>query len=217
MSELHGGLSPFQLEVAHLFFGLDASEGFLLAGGAALLASELTLRPTEDLDFFQSAASVTRAREALELAATGRRWTVARMRDHESFARLQIDAYETVLVDLCTDSPPIRSPVVTVAGPTFAPDELAGRKLLALFDRAEARDFADVFDLLRRFDKDELLGLAREIDGGFDRAVFTDMLRSILRHDEKLLASGGAQPDVVRSTFFTWADELAADGSGPRR
>ena len=40
-------LSAFQLEVARLFFALPASQGFLLAGGAALLAQHLTARPTE--------------------------------------------------------------------------------------------------------------------------------------------------------------------------
>ncbi len=35
-------LSAFQLEVARLFFALPASRGFLLAGGAALLAQHLT-------------------------------------------------------------------------------------------------------------------------------------------------------------------------------
>ena len=47
-------LTDFQLEVARLFFSLPASKGFLLAGGAALLAQHLTTRPTEDLDFFTS-------------------------------------------------------------------------------------------------------------------------------------------------------------------
>ncbi|HEY1002232.1 MAG TPA: nucleotidyl transferase AbiEii/AbiGii toxin family protein, partial [Streptosporangiaceae bacterium] len=46
------GLSAFQLEVARPFFALPASQGFLLAGGAALLAQHLMERPTEDLDFF---------------------------------------------------------------------------------------------------------------------------------------------------------------------
>ena len=46
------GLSVFQIEVARVFFSLPASEGFLLAGGSALLASGLTSRPTKDLDFF---------------------------------------------------------------------------------------------------------------------------------------------------------------------
>ena len=45
-------LTDFQLEVTGLFFSLPASKGFLLAGGAALLAQHLTTRPTEDLDFF---------------------------------------------------------------------------------------------------------------------------------------------------------------------
>lgn len=45
-------LTDFQLEVARLFFSLPASEGFVLAGGAALLAQHLTSRPTQDLDFF---------------------------------------------------------------------------------------------------------------------------------------------------------------------
>jgi Nucleotidyl transferase AbiEii toxin, Type IV TA system len=45
-------LTDFQLEVTRLFFSLPASKGFLLAGGAALLAQHLTTRPTEDLDFF---------------------------------------------------------------------------------------------------------------------------------------------------------------------
>lgn len=46
------GLTEFQAEVVQLFFSLPASDGFLLAGGGALLASGLTTRLTEDLDFF---------------------------------------------------------------------------------------------------------------------------------------------------------------------
>jgi hypothetical protein len=38
-------LSAFQQEVARMFFALPASKGFLLAGGAALLAQHLTARP----------------------------------------------------------------------------------------------------------------------------------------------------------------------------
>ena len=45
-------LTAFQIEVAQLFFSLPASDGFLLAGGGALLAQGLTARPTQDLDFF---------------------------------------------------------------------------------------------------------------------------------------------------------------------
>jgi hypothetical protein len=60
-------LSAFQLEVARVFFALPDSRGFLLAGGAALLAQHLTARPTEDLDFFTApeSGSVLDARDAL--------------------------------------------------------------------------------------------------------------------------------------------------------
>ena len=45
-------LTDFQTEIVRLFFSLPASQGFLLAGGGALLATGLTARPTQDLDFF---------------------------------------------------------------------------------------------------------------------------------------------------------------------
>src|ERR1700684_4369116 len=64
------GLPTFQLAVAKVFFALPASKGFLLAGGAALLAQHLTARPTEDLDFFTTPerGHVPAARDALETA-----------------------------------------------------------------------------------------------------------------------------------------------------
>ena len=61
---------------------------------------------------------------------------------------------------LAVDTPPDFPASSTAAGPTLAPEELAGRKLLALFDRAAARDFADVRLLARRFGKDVLLARA---------------------------------------------------------
>ena len=59
------GLTDFQVEVARLFFELPSSHGFLLAGGGALLATGLTTRPTQDLDFFGSpgAADIEAAHE----------------------------------------------------------------------------------------------------------------------------------------------------------
>ena len=72
--------SAFQLEVARLFFTLPASQGFLLAGGAALLAEHPTARPTEDLDFFTAPehGHVPAARDAREAAARLRGWSTQR-------------------------------------------------------------------------------------------------------------------------------------------
>ncbi|HEY5135429.1 MAG TPA: nucleotidyl transferase AbiEii/AbiGii toxin family protein [Candidatus Nanopelagicales bacterium] len=66
-------LTDFQVEVARLFFSLPASDRFLLAGGAALLAQHMTVRPTHDLDFFTGTpGSVQSARDELEAAAQER-------------------------------------------------------------------------------------------------------------------------------------------------
>jgi hypothetical protein len=50
-----------------------------------------------------------------------------------------------------------------------------------LFDRAEARDFADVYTLAQRYTKPLLLARAAEIDGGFDLTIFADMLDTLSR------------------------------------
>lgn len=71
---------------------------------------------------------------------------------------------EEVLVDLGVASPPRSGPTVTVLGPTLAPLELAGRKLLGRFGRAAARDFADVDVLAQRFGMDALLEEAKAQD-----------------------------------------------------
>jgi hypothetical protein len=48
-------LSVFRCVGSHTFFRLNASEGYVVAGGAALVGSELIRRPTQDLDLFTAA------------------------------------------------------------------------------------------------------------------------------------------------------------------
>lgn len=129
--ESEPGLSPFQLEVARLFFALPASQGFLLAGGAALLAQHLTARPTEDLDFFTApdCGHVPAACDALEAAASERGWSAQRIHDSDTFCRMVIRSIDSgVLVDLAVNAPPDLPASVTPAGPTLAPEELAGHR-----------------------------------------------------------------------------------------
>jgi hypothetical protein len=142
----HAGPDGLPARGDQAVLSLPASKGFLLAGGAALLAQHLTTRPTEDLDFFTAPnrGHVPAARDALEAAARRRGWATERIHDSDTFCRLVIrsDTAE-VVTDLAVDTPPDFPASSTAAGPTLAPEELAGRKLLALFDRAAARDFAD--------------------------------------------------------------------------
>ena len=206
-------LSAFQLEVARLFFALPASHGFLLAGGAALLAQRLTARPTEDLDFFTAPerGHIPAACDALEAAARERGWTVQRIHDSNTFCRMTIRSIDAgVLVDLAVNAPPDLPASPTPAGPTLAPEELAGHKLLALFDRAAARDFADVYVLAHRFGKEILLTRAAQIDTGFDAEVLAGMFDTLDRFtDDEIPVPGGSSAAELRTFYATWRSELA--------
>lgn len=205
-----GPLTAFQLEVAHAFFDLPEAAGFLLAGGAGLAAQGLTARPTQDLDLFTAPgrAPIMGALAAFEAAVAGRGWTVRRVRVSATFSRVVVVAGEgeSVVVDLAVDATPQRPPMMSLAGPTLDSDELAGRKVVALFDRAEARDFADVYALSQRFETERLLALAAEADAGFVVAVFADMLESVARFtDDEIPAD---DPLAVRRFAQGWAAQL---------
>jgi hypothetical protein len=206
-------LPPFQLEVARMFFALPASKGFLLAGGAALLAQHLTARPTEDLDFFTAPdqGHVPAARDAIETEARRRGWTTQRIHDSDTFCRMVVRSPEAaVLIDLAVNAPPDLPSSATSAGPTLAPEELAGHKLLALFDRAAARDFADVYVLGRLFGKTTLLARAAQIDAGFDSAVLADMIATLDRFsDDELPLPEGSSAAELRAFYAAWRSELA--------
>jgi predicted nucleotidyltransferase component of viral defense system len=207
-------LPAFQLEVARLFFALPASRGFLLAGGAALLAQHLTTRPTEDLDFFTAPerGHVPAARDALEDAARQRGWTAERIHDSDTFCRMVIRSLDAgVLIDLAVNAPPDLPASATTAGPTLAPEELAGHKLLALFDRAAARDFADVYVLVRRFGKDVMLARATQIDAGFDTKVLADMIATLSRFtDNEIPVPEDSSAAELRAFYAAWRSELTA-------
>lgn len=204
------GLTAFQVEVARLFFSLPASEGFLLAGGAALLATGLTTRPTQDLDFFGELgkADIAAARDQFEASVAERGWRCSRVHDSDTFVRLRLAGDDEVIIDLAIDVPAGRPAVVSIVGPTFDPEELAGRKLAALFSRAEARDFADVFALAQRFDRGVLVERAAEVDLGLGRIRLAEMMRTIDRFTDEEIPVDRGEVGAVRAFFRGWADEL---------
>lgn len=204
------GLSDFQVDVARCFFDLPASDGFLLAGGGALLVSGLTTRPTRDLDFFgaPTIADVTQVCEQFEAAVTKVGWSSSRLQSSDSFIRLHIVGPEELIVEIAIDSAARWAPVLSVVGPTFDPQELAGRKLVALFSRAEARDFADVYALAQQFDKAELLEWAREIDPGFDLGVLRDMFGTLNRFTDDEIPIDPSLVARVRAFFESWTDDM---------
>lgn len=216
MPESDTSLTAFQIAVAKLFFSQPESKGFLLAGGSGLAAQHLISRPTQDLDLFTHAggSGVQVARQAFEAAAADRGWRVREIQDTDTFCRLVVSDREDLLVDLALDSPPNLPLAESLAGPTFALEELAGRKMVALFDRAEARDFADVFSLAQRYSLEVLLRRAADVDLGFDTTVLAQMLGSLSRFRDDELPIDPASTDDLRRFFRQWRTELDPDSRG---
>ena len=140
------GLSAFQIDVARVFFALPASEGFLLAGGSALLASGLTSRPTKDLDFFgeKGRVNVGAVCEQFLKEVEVRGWKCEVLQSDVFFVRLHVKGTDEVLVDIAIDVAAQYPSQLSILGPTFNHEELAGRKLLALYDRASVGEHVSV-------------------------------------------------------------------------
>jgi predicted nucleotidyltransferase component of viral defense system len=206
------GPTAFQIEVARLFFSLPASKGFLIAGGGALLATGLTSRPTQDLDFFgeMGQVNISEAREQFLRAATNRHWKCKVVQSDELFVRMHVKGTEEVLVDIAIDVAARFPSQISVLGPTFNHEELAGRKMLALFDRAEARDFADVFALAKHFSKELLLLRASELEVSLETEVLAAMMRSLSRFSDDELPIDQSSTDELRNFFAVWANELGS-------
>lgn len=205
-------LNEFQSEVARAFFSLPSADGYVLAGGGALLASGLSDRPTDDLDFFGHRATrdVAIASRIFELAAIMEGWRTRVTRRAEEYVRMDIQGPATCTIDICLDVAPTRSVNMTKHGPVFAGQELGGRKLLALFSRAKPRDFVDVFLLAGLYGKDNILERAREIDLGVGSEPLCEAFGLLPRYDDVDLPINQELVPELREFFRSWAEELSA-------
>jgi hypothetical protein len=147
----------------------------------------------------------------LEAAARKRGWSTQRIHDSDTFCQMIIRSADAeILVNLAINAPPDLPASVTPAGPTLAPEELAGHKLLALFDRAAARDFADVYVLAHRFGKNVLVARAAQIDAGLDANVLADMITTLDRFaDDEIRVPDGSSAAELRTFYAAWRSELA--------
>ena len=205
-------VTAFQEEVARVFFALPEARSFLLAGGLALLAHGMSFRPTEVMDAFTSQpADVSRASQAFQAAAAIQAWQVEILRSADTFVRLHVRGTEALIVDIALDSPPGLPASMSFLGPTFAPDELAARKLLALFGRAMPRDFVDVYRVTRERTTSDLMNLARSIDPGLNDHLLSVALNQLTRYTDDQLLIDRSEVDALRNFFAEWSRTLSTD------
>jgi hypothetical protein len=200
-------LSPLQERIAEIVGGLDEAEGFALAGGAALIARGDVRRQTRHLDFFGlSGDAVDRLAPAVRSALSGAGFAVGHVQVSPGFVRLIVsDGDQRTELDLAADARLFPAEAGRLA-PTLTGEELAVDKVLAVVERAEARDFADLMALEPRYGLDRLCELAAEKDLGFDLAVFAGMLARLdrLRRDEFELED--AEYEQLRGAVDRWRE-----------
>jgi len=206
-------LSPLQERVAEIIASLDESRDFALAGGGALIVRGDVQRQTRDLDFFGlTADAVDHLVPAADRALQAAGFAVRHIQESHGFARLIVESDEDrTELDLGTDARLFPVDPGNPA-PLLSGEELAVDKVLAVFGRAEARDFADLMAVEPRYGLDRLCQLAADKDRGFLPSVFAEMLSQFgrLRSDEFELDD--AEYEQLRRTVERWheqATELA--------
>lgn len=208
-------LSPLQQRIATIIGGLPAAEDFALAGGAALIIHGTIDRRTQDLDFFGlEPDSVDRLAPAAVQALEADGLAVQAVLDSPGFVRLVVsDGDDRTEVDLGSDARLFPAQ----QGPGFClltTEELGVDKVLAVFGRAEARDFMDLMGVEQEISLSRLLTLAHEKDPGFDPMLFAEMTNRFarLRRDEFPLDDPGYKRLAERVAL--WREQARALGQG---
>ncbi|MBX6750899.1 MAG: nucleotidyl transferase AbiEii/AbiGii toxin family protein [Micromonosporaceae bacterium] len=198
--------------------GLEAAEryGFALAGGYAVQAAGFLQRPSEDVDLFtiwERRGEFETAADAIVTAYQNAGLRVEAERRHDTFLRLTVsDGEQAAKVELGIDLR-ANEPVRISIGPVLHPDDAVANKVMALYERALARDFIDIDAVLRsgRYDEAALLRLAERSDITFDRAAFADALAVVQELDDDDFAQygvTGAQLADLRQRFAQWRARL---------
>lgn len=208
----------YQRDVTRLALTALAGGGFALAGSGAIREHGIIDRPTQDIDLFTSvtsaeafAASTTRLAAAMREAGL----VVVARRSAPQFANFSVTSPtgQTVEVDLGVDWR-AAEPVTLSIGPVLSLEDAVGSKVVAVYSRAEVRDYLDL-DAIResgRFTDGELLDLAADRDPGFEVEIFAGQLEQINRLTSTLRVEeyGVGEQDLakLKSRLSGWAGEL---------
>ena len=212
-------LDPLQQQIAQIALALPQAHTLALAGGGgAMIAHGLVDCVTHDVDLFTEIDS----NEAVEVATTlrcallsaGLEITPAARPPHTNrFVAHDPRTSLSCVVEIFPDGGRLHPTVTLELGAALHLDDLAADKVLALWGRAEVRDYIDVAALLNHFSRGQLLQLAAEKDAGFTPATFRDALGAIRRFDPEDWEATGIDEGTVSYTQHTvaeWIEELTS-------
>ena len=210
-------LSPFQRKVAEVLFDLPEANGYALAGGAALILRRVITRETADLDAFIAArpgpdpGTVDSLADSFAVATDGLGWTLETARRSPTFCRYFVTAgEERTEVDLAVDSPPIAPPEAVDGLPVLSTLDLGGRKVLAIIDRLEPRDYTDLYALALLLGRQTCIEVALSLDTGLRVSDFADAFERVTALLDHRFPEGTEDSNLIKRYFTEWADELRA-------
>ena len=168
-------LTPFQKKIIRKIADSPLQQEFHLTGGTALAEFYLQHRYSLDLDFFTADPNaVGRVSAVMDEIADRLNAQVTYTRTLGSFLQCFFESAEgeRVQVDFAQDSPYRLQPLETdksLGVQVESLTDIACNKLSALFDRAEPKDFVDVFFICQEvMPFEELVEKARKKHPGMD-------------------------------------------------
>lgn len=179
-------LTSLQNQFLQEFFKRSFAQDFFLTGGTALSEFYLKHRISEDLDLFTLNQNIDFSAvnaEILKIIASLSGKVEERVAS-PTFSRFifKVDK-DAVKVDIVKEVP-IHFGEVIKTGDIFIDslENIAAGKLLALFSRADAKDFIDLYFLLKVDKKitfDKLFNLAKKKDAGLSEFYLADMVSRV--------------------------------------
>ncbi len=207
-------LNPLEQDVLEAFFSFEESKGFVLTGGAALAEFHLRHRLSHDLALFTLDEKAFAA-AGLRLDELAER-TKAERRPIRSLVTLNQSIYTRggleVKVDLVREAAPsFGEPREIGSVRVDSLENIGVNKVLALFGRAAARDYIDLYFILQEggFTFEHLLTRAKEKDPGLEEFYLAGWLKQQtpqLQTPPELLRA--VELEEVKRYFLAVADDI---------
>ncbi|MDI6767289.1 MAG: nucleotidyl transferase AbiEii/AbiGii toxin family protein [Bacteroidota bacterium] len=180
-------LTANQQLLLKVFGASEISKHYYLTGGTALSAFYLQHRYSEDLDFFTGEKRhIEQFRKEIVHVLNISSGKLEIIRSFESFieARLTMNNGEVIKIDFAYDSPFRHEDTVLNDKYQIQIDSLLDigcNKISTVFERADVKDFVDLFFLLKKhFQFDELWGKAKQKHVGLDEYWFCQALARVV-------------------------------------
>ena len=229
------GMLARHRQVAEIILSATSGSLVALGGGNALLAHEVTDRPTQDIDvFFGNIRELDAATTVIEAALAAAGYGVEPIDKTGGLTEIWADAGEGLaewvvttpdgehVVQVQAGHFEVLAKPVTMKGigPVLGLDDIAGHKACAMASRMATRDFVDIAALQeyrKKYRWARLIKLAQERDPGLELADFADAVRHLDRMaDDRFarLLPEGRDVRWLRQHFSDWPRQAPERAAG---